>query len=118
MAEKTNRDAPSGWWHAPRPRTEPAARRAVSSASIPPDPSTSAPSAGAMPGRPSLHGPHWPDDSAARYRATAAQVDAFRKLDQLRRLQPPQRAEYLLVRVQVDAAEPVESGGEAGLAYP
>ena len=65
-ADSTNRDAPSGWEQAPRPRTTEAARRAMSRVSMPPEPSASALIERARPGRPSLHGPHWPEDSLAR----------------------------------------------------
>ena len=65
-AESTNRVVPSGCEQAPRPFTAAAARRATSSASMPPEPSTIAASARAIEGRPSLHGPHWPADSPAR----------------------------------------------------
>ena len=65
-ADSTNRDTPSGWEQAPRPRTTAAVRRAVSRVSIPPEPSASALIERARPGRPSLHGPHCPDDSLAR----------------------------------------------------
>ncbi len=52
-------------------------------------------------------------------RATAAaQVDAFGEVDELGRLHPPQRAEDLLVLAQADAREPVQPGGQPGLADP
>ena len=65
-AESTNLVVPSGCPQAPRPLIVAAARRATSSASMPPEPSTIAASARAIVGSPSLHGPHWPADSPAR----------------------------------------------------
>lgn len=92
-ALRTNRAVPSGWWQAPRPVTSPAHRS--TSACVWPRwrPTAISVRAAAIRGSPFRHGPHWPADSRARYRTTAAvSISAHRSGGGVNRIPAPTRA--------------------------